>query len=740
MSTGQEERHRCKTLTFTHERIARPSARWCWRWAPRRRSATGFQLNENSGSGLGNAFAGGAAFTEDASAMWWNPAALSRFPTIQGAAVDAHHHAVDQVQQRRVAAGGQPAARRRRRRRRRLQLRAEHVLVVPINAQWTFGLGINVPFGLDDRVRRRLDRPLPGAEVADRDDQRQSGDLVEDHAAVRASASASTTSRSRRRSRNNVNYSGALLQAAAGAGHHAGSAHVQRHRRRDARARLEGDDRRRRLGVGLEHRPRVGRHAATARSARAIARRSSTTCQGNINFENPTVTLPPGTPPQLAATIALLSAGVNARLVRARRHLRHQAAADRQRLVLYRAQHEVGGHGATCSTPAGRAFPNCEFIATSPPALAGRRRTTGTTRGSSRSARRYKVERPVEVARSASRSTRRRSPTTRRRGCRTPTAGGWRSAPSTSGRRTWKFDAGFAYIFADSPSFNQNAGQHGAQRPRQGHATTRARGSCRCRRRTRSSRQAAPLTPRAATTAGATRPSRFGRRRAAGAALSRAIRPIAFGRICGAAAHPIPPALVRASSRSAQCPPLRSSSARPPCSAPASWARRSPRTSPTPASRRCCSTCPRRRAIPNGLVAQGDRQSREARAGAARGEGSRVAIEAVPLRQRSRAPRRMRPRDRGDRRAPRLEAATCTRRSRRISRRDAVLASNTSGLSLAALSDALPAGAAAALLRRPLLQPAAVHAPGRADRRRRRPMRRCSTRWRRSSPRRSARA
>ena len=37
---------------------------------------TGFQLNEQSASSIGNAFAAGAAFTDDVSAMWWNPAAL----------------------------------------------------------------------------------------------------------------------------------------------------------------------------------------------------------------------------------------------------------------------------------------------------------------------------------------------------------------------------------------------------------------------------------------------------------------------------------------------------------------------------------------------------------------------------------------------------------------------------------------------------------------------------------------
>ena len=47
---------------------------------------TGFQLNEQSASSIGNAFAAGAAFTDDVSAMWWNPAALSQFSKPQVAA------------------------------------------------------------------------------------------------------------------------------------------------------------------------------------------------------------------------------------------------------------------------------------------------------------------------------------------------------------------------------------------------------------------------------------------------------------------------------------------------------------------------------------------------------------------------------------------------------------------------------------------------------------------------------
>ena len=46
--------------------------------------ASAFALQEQSASGLGNAFAGGAAVAEDASTVFTNPAGMSRMPGIQG--------------------------------------------------------------------------------------------------------------------------------------------------------------------------------------------------------------------------------------------------------------------------------------------------------------------------------------------------------------------------------------------------------------------------------------------------------------------------------------------------------------------------------------------------------------------------------------------------------------------------------------------------------------------------------
>jgi long-chain fatty acid transport protein len=53
-------------------------------------AASGFALVEQSGSGMGNAFAGGAAAAEDASTIFYNPAGMSRLPAGKQVAVALH--------------------------------------------------------------------------------------------------------------------------------------------------------------------------------------------------------------------------------------------------------------------------------------------------------------------------------------------------------------------------------------------------------------------------------------------------------------------------------------------------------------------------------------------------------------------------------------------------------------------------------------------------------------------------
>ena len=71
---------------LTKSRVAHAVAALVLAWGSGQAFASGFGLQENSGSGLGNAYAGGAASAEDASTVWANPAGMSLIKTNQVAA------------------------------------------------------------------------------------------------------------------------------------------------------------------------------------------------------------------------------------------------------------------------------------------------------------------------------------------------------------------------------------------------------------------------------------------------------------------------------------------------------------------------------------------------------------------------------------------------------------------------------------------------------------------------------
>ena len=108
----------------------------------------GFALQENAGSGTGNAFAGGAASAEDASTVWSNPAGMARLASPQVAAAihfitpsfkfkdDGSQHAAFQPL---GGTGGDAGS---------LNVVPNLYVTVPINPQWSVGVGINAPFGL----------------------------------------------------------------------------------------------------------------------------------------------------------------------------------------------------------------------------------------------------------------------------------------------------------------------------------------------------------------------------------------------------------------------------------------------------------------------------------------------------------------------------------------------------------------------------------------------------------------
>ncbi|MGE5172049.1 MAG: OmpP1/FadL family transporter [Rudaea sp.] len=108
----------------------------------------GFALQESSGSAVGNAFAGGAAAAEDASTVWSNPAGMSRLVSPEIAA--ALHLVTPSFKFRddgSIAAFNQPlgntggdAG--------SLNFVPNLYATMPINRQWSVGVGLTGPYGL----------------------------------------------------------------------------------------------------------------------------------------------------------------------------------------------------------------------------------------------------------------------------------------------------------------------------------------------------------------------------------------------------------------------------------------------------------------------------------------------------------------------------------------------------------------------------------------------------------------
>jgi long-chain fatty acid transport protein len=110
--------------------------------------AAGFQINESSASGLGTAYAGGAAAAEDASTLWSNAAGMSRLRETQlVGAVHLIRPSIKFRNENSVNATGQPlggdggdAG--------SLNVVPNLYLMAPLDAQWSVGLGLSSPFGL----------------------------------------------------------------------------------------------------------------------------------------------------------------------------------------------------------------------------------------------------------------------------------------------------------------------------------------------------------------------------------------------------------------------------------------------------------------------------------------------------------------------------------------------------------------------------------------------------------------
>ena len=422
---------------------------------------TGFQLNEQSASSLGNAFAAGAAFTDDVTAMWWNPAALSKFTRPQMGGVFniitpsikfKNDGSLPAANQPLGGTGGDAGG---------YNYIPNLYVSVPINAQWTFGLGVNVPFGLkteyDDGWLGRyqaLKSEIKTINVNPALSWQVTPTLAIGAGVNYQRIDATLT--------NNVNYSGALLTAAAGPpanippGSPTFNAIAGLTGALDSKATVTGDDDAWGWNVGIAW-------DATPQLRVAAAYRSEVkyNISGNIDFANPTVTLPAGTPAQLAGTIALLSAGVNSKALY-NRGLTADATlpqiANFSFLYQLDRQWELMGD---VQWTGWSSVPELKFVPTDgsvlPPVTLNWRDTYKYSLGASY---RYNEQWKWRFGGAFDQTPANTTNTT----VRLPDSDRWWLTVGGEYRATpnWKLDAGVAYIFADSPNFNQNQGSTGA--------------------------------------------------------------------------------------------------------------------------------------------------------------------------------------------------------------------------------------------------------------------------------------
>ncbi len=415
---------------------------------------TGFQLNENSASGLGNAFAGGAAATDDASAMWSNPAAISQFSRAQAA--QAIHIITPSIKFSNSAS--QPAANQ--------PLGGDGgdaggfnfvpnlYVTVPINAAWTFGIGINAPFGLttefDDGWLGRYQAKKSQIQTINVNPvlSWKATPTLAIGAGVNYQYLKATLT-------NNANYSGALLSAAGGAGIAPGTptfnAIAGLTRGLDSDVQVKGEDGAWGWNIGFAW-------DATPQVRLGFSYRSEMKydVSGNIDFSNPTVVLPPGTTPQLAATITALSAGVNQRALYNRSvtsDITLPAIANLSMLYRLNSQWDLM---ADLQYTGWSSIPELKFVPTDGSVLPATplnwddsyKFAVGAT---------YKAN---EVWKARFGIAFDQTPVTNAPTVRLPDSDRWWLA--VGGEYKWtptlKFDTGFAYIIGDSTNFNRNEG------------------------------------------------------------------------------------------------------------------------------------------------------------------------------------------------------------------------------------------------------------------------------------------
>jgi long-chain fatty acid transport protein len=301
------------TTPFRRTRIASAVAGLALALAGGQALGAGFALQENSGSGVGNAQAGGAAVAEDASTIWANPAGMSRIGTNQvvgafhlinvsmklsnGNSLPAGCYAPacnPPVYQPLGGDGGDAGS---------LNFVPNLYFVAPINKQWAFGIGVNAPFGLVTEYDSSWLGRFQGikSDIKTMNINPALSWKLADNFAIGAGADYQQIKATLTKQ---VNYSGALLQAAYERlgilpGSSSFNAIAQATPGLESHVHIKGDDWAWGWNVGalwdIDRNNRIGAHYRSSIKYNV---------SGNVDFSNPT--LPP-VPPSIAA----LAAGVN---------------------------------------------------------------------------------------------------------------------------------------------------------------------------------------------------------------------------------------------------------------------------------------------------------------------------------------------------------------------------------------------------------------------------------------------
>jgi long-chain fatty acid transport protein len=418
--------------------------------------ATGFQLNENSASGLGNAFAGGAAFTDDVTAMWWNPAALSALPRAQGAA--ALHIITPSIKFSNSASqpafnqplggdGGDAGG---------YNFVPNLYVSVPINPQWAFGLGVNAPFGLtteyDDGWLGRyqgLKSEIKTININPALSWKVTPQLAIGAGANYQQIDATLT--------NSFNYSAAmaaaaqdgaargLIPAALVAPIIAATAGL------DSNVSVNGDDYAWGWNIGFAW--DVSPQFRVGASYRSEIKYD---VGGNFDFSNPTPAPPPGTPAPVVGAIAVLSNLLNTTRLYSR-GVSSDITLPQMANISMRWQVDPRWEILADAQWTGwSSIPELKFVPNDGSALPViPLNWDDSWKLAAGASYRYNDQWKARFGVAFDQTPVTNDPTVRLPDSDRwwlAVGGEWKASPN------WKFDAGFVYIFADSPSFNQNQG------------------------------------------------------------------------------------------------------------------------------------------------------------------------------------------------------------------------------------------------------------------------------------------